>query len=86
MSVQEETETGSRSVRSVAGVMASAFGLIVVLAAVAYSVMVNVVNWVTVDVLTYPVEGVAPFVVISGAILTIPILIPTVLITAKFLD
>jgi hypothetical protein len=86
MSVQEETKTGSRSARSVASVVTIVFSLIVFLAAVAYGVMVNVVNWVTVEVLTYPVEGVAPFVVISGAILTIPILIPTVLVVGRVLD
>ena len=86
MSVREEPEAGSNSVLSVAGVMARAFGLILVFAAVAYTVMVNVVDWVTVDVLSYPLEGDAPFVVITGAILTIPILIPTVLLTGQFLD
>ena len=86
MSVREETEAGNRSARSVAGVVVSVFSLIVLLAAVAYSVMVNVVDWVTVGVLAYPVAGIAPFVVISGAILTIPILIPTALITARVLS
>jgi hypothetical protein len=85
MSVKDETETVGRSVQSVAGVVAGSFSVVLLLAAVAYSVMANVVNWVAVDVLTYPVQGVAPFVVISGAILTIPILIPTVLITVQIL-
>ena len=82
----EETETGSNSVGRVAGVITVTFSVLLLLAAVSYSVTVNVVDWVTVDVLTYPVEGIAPFVVISGAILTIPVLIPTVLVSAKFLE
>jgi hypothetical protein len=84
MSVQEET--ASRSARSVASVAVGSFSLIVLFAAVAYAVMAQVVNWVTVGVLAYPVEGVAPFVVISGAILTIPILVPTVVVTVRSLD
>ncbi len=60
--------------------------VIVLLAAVSYSVTVNVVNWMTVDVLTYPVRSVAPFVVISGAILTIPVVIPTVLVSMKIVE
>jgi hypothetical protein len=86
MSVTEETETASRSVQTVAGVVVVTFSLLLLLAAVAYSVMVNVVNWAAVGVLAYPVAGIAPFVVISGAILTIPILIPTALITARVLS
>ena len=85
MSVQEKTETSSPSLPGVAGVVTGSFTVIVLLAVVAYSVMANVVNWVAVEVLTYPVQGVAPFVVISGAILTIPILIPTVLVSVQFL-
>lgn len=34
----------------------------------------------------YHVQPVAPFVVISGAILTIPILIPTVLVSVKLIE
>ncbi|WP_210424135.1 hypothetical protein [Halorussus ruber] len=86
MSVQRETESDNKSARRVAGTAVGTFSIIVLLAAVSYSVMVNVVDWVTVDVLTYPVNGVAPFVVISGAILTIPVLIPTVLLTAKLIE
>jgi len=85
MSVKDETETVGRSVQSVVGIVAGSFSVVLLLAAVAYSVMANVVNWVAVDVLTYSVQGVAPFVVISGAILTIPILIPTVLVTVQIL-
>ncbi|MDQ2053792.1 MULTISPECIES: hypothetical protein [Halobellus] len=85
MSVQEQTETSNESTPGAATVVAGTFSVIVLLAAVSYSVMANVVNWVAVDLLTYPVQGVAPFVVISGAILTIPILIPTALVSVQFL-
>lgn len=86
MSVEEATETGGVPAGRVAGVVLGAFSVFVSLAAVAYSVIVNVVDWVIVDFLTYPLEGVAPFVVITGAILTIPIVIPTVLITSKVVE
>jgi len=50
------------------------FAAIVTLTVVAYAVTVSAVNlWLAVDLLAYPVAGVAPFVVITGAILTIPI-------------
>ncbi|RLM53700.1 hypothetical protein DVK02_12705 [Halobellus sp. Atlit-31R] len=86
MSVTEQTETSNTTGPNVVAVVTATFSVIVILAIVAYSVMANVVNWVAVDLLTYPVAGVAPFVVISGAILTIPILIPTALISAQFLN
>jgi hypothetical protein len=35
--------------------------------------------------LAYPADEVAPFVVITGAILTIPIMIPTALVTMRSL-
>ncbi|MFC4540996.1 hypothetical protein ACFO5R_03515 [Halosolutus amylolyticus] len=86
MSVQREVETGGKSARRIAGVVTGVFSALVLLAAASYSVIVSVVNWVTVGFLAYPVSGVAPFVVISGAILTMPIVIPTVLVTVKILD
>ncbi|WP_049890421.1 hypothetical protein [Natronorubrum sulfidifaciens] len=86
MSVQTETEPVSRSARRVTSVVLGSFGVILLLSAVAYAVTVNIVNWVTVDFLAYPVHAVAPFVVISGAILTIPIIIPTVLVSVKVLQ
>ncbi len=86
MSVQTETEPGGRSAQHVVSVVTVTFSVIVLLAAVSYSVTVNVVNWMTVDVLTYPVRSVAPFVVISGAILTIPVVIPTVLVSMKIVE
>ncbi|WP_318566725.1 hypothetical protein [Salinigranum marinum] len=86
MGVETQTETGGGSVRRAVGVVTGLFSVIVVLAAVAYAVMVNVVDWVTVDVLTYPVGGVAPFVVITGAILTIPVVVPTVVVAVKLLQ
>ncbi|MDQ2052058.1 hypothetical protein RBH26_16395 [Natronolimnohabitans sp. A-GB9] len=86
MSVKGETEAASRSTRRAVEVVSATFGVVVLLAAVSYSVIVNVVNWITIDVLMYPVQPVAPFVVISGAILTIPILIPTVLVSVKLIE
>ena len=83
---ETDTETSGNSIQRVVGVVTVTFSAILLLAAVTYSVTVNVVDWVTVDVLTYPVEGIAPFVVISGAILTIPVLLPTVLVSVRFLD
>ena len=70
------TSEGLSGRRSV-GVVSGVFSVIVVLAAVSY------VNWVTVGVLAYPVGGVAPFVVITGAILTIPVVVPTVLVSVR---
>ncbi|WP_049986923.1 hypothetical protein [Halobellus rufus] len=86
MSVAEDAKAASGSAWGVVSVLAGVFGLLVMFAGVAYVVMVNVVNWVTIGMLTYPVDGVAPFVVISGAILTIPILIPTVLLAGRLLN
>ncbi|SIS17134.1 hypothetical protein [Natronorubrum thiooxidans] len=86
MSVKTETKAVSGSARRVVGVVLGSFSVILLLSAVAYSVTANVVNWVTVDYLAYPVHEVAPFVVISGAILTIPIIIPTVLVSVKILQ
>lgn len=79
-----ETATGDRN-RSppVAAVVSAVFGVILTLTALAYFVTVNTIDWVTVTVLGYPAHAVAPFVVISGAILTIPIIIPTVLVSMK---
>ncbi|ELZ36608.1 hypothetical protein [Halorubrum tebenquichense] len=59
------------------------FSAIVALTVIAYTVTVSAVNLLTVDLLAYPIAGVAPFVVITGAILTIPIMIPTALISMK---
>ena len=66
-----------------AGVVVGAFSAVVLLAAIAYTVILGVVNWAAVDLLAYPVNAVAPFVVISGAILTIAIIVPTALITVN---
>jgi len=86
MSVREDPETGAPTGQRVAGVVTGVFTTIVVLAVVAYLSMVHVVDWVTVGLLGYPVVAVAPFVVITGAILTIPILIPTALIVNNVLN
>ena len=85
MSVENESEAGLQSGQRVVGVVTVVFGTIVLLAAIAYLSMAHVVNWVTVELLNYPVADIAPFVVISGAILTIPILIPTALVTGNLL-
>lgn len=63
------------------GVVISAFVVVVLLAAIAYTVILAVVNWAAVSLLAYPVNTVAPFAVISGAILTIAIIVPTAVIT-----
>jgi len=86
MAGSTETETGPQLGGRTAGVVAGTFGVIVLLAAVAYAVIVNVVDWVTVGWLAYPAAEVAPFVVITGAILTIPIVIPTVLVSLKLVQ
>ncbi|WP_253736868.1 hypothetical protein [Halohasta salina] len=83
MAGSTETTSEPRPGRHPAGVVAGTFGVIVLLAAIAYAVIVTVVDWVTVGWLAYPAADVAPFVVITGAILTIPIVIPTVLVSLK---
>jgi len=85
MAVENEPEAVPQSTGSVVGIVVRVFGGIVLLAAVAYAVMLHVVDWVTVDMLAYPAAGIAPFAVITGAILTIPIVIPTVLVSLKLL-
>jgi drug/metabolite transporter (DMT)-like permease len=67
-------------------VVGGVFAAIVTLTVVAYAVTVSAVNLLAVDLLAYPVAGVAPFVVITGAILTIPIMIPTALVSMKRLE
>jgi len=86
MSVREDPETGALTGQRVAGVVTGVFTTIVGLAAVAYLSMAHVVDWVTVGLLGYPTAAVAPFVVITGAILTIPILIPTALVVNSVLN
>jgi hypothetical protein len=86
MSDEPATEGGGSAIPRVAGVVGVAFGTVTALAAIAYTVMLNVVDWVAVGVLAYPIEVVSPFAVITGAILTIPVVIPTVLISARVLE
>jgi len=62
------------------------FTTIVGLGVVAYLSMAHVVDWVTVGLLGYPMVEVAPFAVITGPILTIPILIPTALVVNSALN
>ena len=83
MDDEENAEARAASGRRIAGIVTGSFSVVVLLAAVSYAVMVSVVNWVTVGLLSYPVGGVAPFVVITGAILTIPIVVPTVLVSVR---
>ena len=83
MDDEGNTKDGGVSGRRIAGIVTGSFSVVVLLAAVSYAVMVSVVNWVTVGLLSYPVGGVAPFVVITGAILTIPIVVPTVLVSVR---
>jgi hypothetical protein len=85
MAVENEPDAVRQSTASIVGIVAGVFGGILLLAAVAYLVMLHVVDWVTVDMLAYPTAGIAPFAVITGAILTIPIVIPTVLVSLKLL-
>ena len=68
---------------SLVGVVVGAFSVVVLLASIAYTVILSVVNWAAVNLLAYPVNVVAPFAVISGAILTIAIIVPTALITVN---
>jgi hypothetical protein len=64
-------------------VVVGAFSVVVLLTAIAYTVILSVVDWAAVDLLAYPANPVAPFAVISGAILTIAIIVPTALITVS---
>jgi|APHM01.1.fsa_nt_gi hypothetical protein len=59
------------------------FATVTLLAGTAYVVMFNIVNWVALDLLSYSADGAEPFVIITGAILTIPIVIPTVLVAVR---
>ena len=67
-------------------VVGGVFAVILSLTAVAYTVTVSAVDLVAVGLLGYPIAGTAPFIVISGAILTIPVIIPTALISVKRLS
>ena len=71
------------SMRRVLGTIVGVFGLIATLAVIAYTIAITLVDWVAISVLSYPVAGVAPFIVITAAILTIPIIVPTVFVSAK---
>ena len=80
---KSETEVGSGSSRRLTRIIPVTFGVIVALTAISYVVMLNVVDWVAIEVLSYPLQSIAPFVIITGAILTIPIIVPTVLVSMK---
>jgi hypothetical protein len=74
----DDEETG----QSPLAVAVPVFAVVVTFAAVAYGLLVSVVD-VLVGVLAYPVASTAPFVVITGAILTIPVLAVTTLVTTR---
>lgn len=65
------------------GIVFGTFSIIATLAAFAYIIAITVVDWIAIDILAYPTAGAAPFVVITGAILTIPIVVPTVFVSVK---
>ena len=77
----ESSSNATGSSPPLAGVVVGAFSSVVLLAAIAYTVMLTVVDWAAVGLLAYPAGTVAPFAVITGAILTIAIIVPTALIT-----
>lgn len=68
--------------RSPLAVAVPVFAVVVTFAAVAYGLLVSVVD-LAVGALAYPVAPTAPFVVITGAILTIPVLAVTTLVTTR---
>ena len=82
----EPPSNGAADGPNAAIVVGVVFSTIVALTVIAYTVTVSAVNALAVDVLAYPIAGVAPFVVITGAILTIPIVIPTALVSMKRLS
>lgn len=75
--------TATDSSPPLAGVVVGAFSVVALLASVAYTIALGVIDWVAFDLLTYPADAVAPFAVISGAILTIAVIVPTALITVN---
>ena len=76
-----ESDVGSRP--NLAVVVAVVFATVTLLAATAYVVLFNVVNWVALGLLSYSADGAEPFIIITGAILTIPVVLPTVLVAAR---
>lgn len=84
MSTETKVVPGDSAARLV-GTVIGVFAVVGSLTAIAYTSMLHVVDWVTIGLLAYPIEGVAPFAVITGAILTIPIVVPTALISMKLL-
>lgn len=83
MATNTQAGVTGMSMRRVLGTIVGVFGLIATLAVVAYTIAITLVDWVAISVLSYPVAGVAPFIVITAAILTIPIIVPTVFVSAK---
>lgn len=88
----DTTDTATRSggtadgTRSPLAVAVPVFAVVAAFAAVAYTLLASVVDLVTVELLAYPVATTAPFVVITGAILTIPVLAVTTLVTTRRLE
>ena len=86
MSQESATQTAGESSPPLPVIVAVAFTTIVALAGVAYLTMFSVVDWVVFDAVSYSADGAEPFVIITGAILTVPIVIPTVLIAARMAE
>lgn len=86
MSQESATQTPSESGPPLPVIVAVVFSTITVLAGLAYLAMFSVVDWVVFDAVSYSVDGAEPFVIITGAILTIPIVVPTVLVAARMAE
>jgi len=83
MATKTKADATGMSMQQALGTIVGIFGLIITLATIAYTVAITLIDWVAISILAYPVAGVAPFVVITAAILTIPIVVPTVFLSAK---
>lgn len=86
MSQESATQTPGESGPPLPVIVAVAFTTITVLAGLGYLTMFSVVDWIVFDVVSYSVDGTEPFVIITGAILTVPIVIPTVLVAARMTE
>lgn len=53
---------------------------------VAYTSILYILDWVTIGLLAYHIRGAARFVVSTGSILTIRVVVPTALISMKLLQ
>lgn len=80
---QAETDVQQSSIWRVSGILSGAFVAVVLLTAIAYAVMMHVVDWIAVESLSYPTQAIAPFVVVATALVTLAIVVTTALITAN---